>query len=223
VEEGEAIARRQILNAEHWENRDMQTARMSDRYVIARDNNVLRVNFERSTDPPNPQFPGAGALRSASVYKVDAAFRRPWFWKERTQAKRLPDNQHASGPIGQRPIRHRGFTMEEEMIRGLSAVLVSGTFMFSVVNAALAGGGTDGFGTDPQDRSLLSTWDKPAFAPDLYRNEVPSVNPRSTTKGPKIDFLFNPQMRIFQPLVAQSAPSTGSERSDIGGTVEHPK
>jgi hypothetical protein len=115
----------------------MQTARMFDRYVIARDKNVLRVNFERSTDPPNPQFPGAGALRSACVYQVDAAFRRPWFWKERTQAKRLPDNQHASGPIGQRPIRHRGFTMEEEMIRGLSAVLVSGTFMFSLSSTLL--------------------------------------------------------------------------------------
>jgi hypothetical protein len=46
----------------------MQTARVSDRYVIARENNVLRVNFERSTDPPNPQFPGAGALRSACAW-----------------------------------------------------------------------------------------------------------------------------------------------------------
>jgi hypothetical protein len=64
----------------------MQTARMSDR-VIARENNVLRVNFERSADPPNPHFPGAGALRSACAYLVDAASRR----------KLLANNQYASG------------------------------------------------------------------------------------------------------------------------------
>jgi hypothetical protein len=198
----------------------MQTARTSDCYVTARDNNVLRVNFER--DPPNPQFPGAGALRSACVHQVNAASRRPWFWKERTQAKPLADNQHASGP-SHLPIRHRGFTMEEKMIRALSAVLIAGILAFSVVNPALAGGGAVGFGTDPQDRSLLSTWDKPAFAPGVYRNEVPWSDSRSATKGPKIDFLFNPQMQSFGPLVAQSAPSTGSERSDIGDSLERPK
>jgi hypothetical protein len=55
----------------------MQTARISDRYVIARENNVLRVIFDRRPDPPNPHFPGAGALRSACAYLVDAASRRP--------------------------------------------------------------------------------------------------------------------------------------------------
>jgi hypothetical protein len=64
----------------------MQTARMSDR-VIARENNVLRVNFDRRPDPPNPHFPGAGALRSACAYLVDAASRR----------KLLANNQYASG------------------------------------------------------------------------------------------------------------------------------
>jgi hypothetical protein len=34
-----------------------------DRYVIARDSNVLRVDFHREPDPPAPRFPGAGALR----------------------------------------------------------------------------------------------------------------------------------------------------------------
>ena len=33
-----------------------------DRYVIARDRNVLRVNFRREPDPPAPKFPGAAAL-----------------------------------------------------------------------------------------------------------------------------------------------------------------
>jgi hypothetical protein len=63
----------------------MQTARISDRYVIARENNVLRVNFERSTDPPNPQFPGASSLRSACAYQVDDASGPPSFWNERVQ------------------------------------------------------------------------------------------------------------------------------------------
>jgi hypothetical protein len=69
----------------NWENRDMRTARTSDRYVVARENNVLRVDFDRSPDPP--KFPGAGALRSAVAYQVDAASRRPLFCHERVQAK----------------------------------------------------------------------------------------------------------------------------------------
>jgi hypothetical protein len=35
-----------------------------DRHVIAREGNVLRVDFRRDPDPPAPRFPGAGALRS---------------------------------------------------------------------------------------------------------------------------------------------------------------
>ena len=34
-----------------------------DRYVIARENNVVRVDLRRDSDPPAPTFPGAGALR----------------------------------------------------------------------------------------------------------------------------------------------------------------
>jgi hypothetical protein len=36
-----------------------------DRYITAREGNVLRVDFWREPDPPAPKFPGAGALRSA--------------------------------------------------------------------------------------------------------------------------------------------------------------
>lgn len=39
------------------------TAHISRRYVLARDRNVLRVDFNREPDPPAPGFPGAGALR----------------------------------------------------------------------------------------------------------------------------------------------------------------
>lgn len=33
-----------------------------DRYVISRENNVVRVDFSREPDPPAPCFPGAGGL-----------------------------------------------------------------------------------------------------------------------------------------------------------------
>jgi len=42
----------------------MQTSSICDRYVISREGNVVRVDFARPPDPPAPQFPGAGALRT---------------------------------------------------------------------------------------------------------------------------------------------------------------
>jgi hypothetical protein len=42
----------------------MQMSRICDRYVIAREDNVVLVDFAREPDPPTPQFPGAGALRN---------------------------------------------------------------------------------------------------------------------------------------------------------------
>jgi hypothetical protein len=38
----------------------------AERYVIARDSNVVRVDFTRRRDPSAPRFPGAGALRPAT-------------------------------------------------------------------------------------------------------------------------------------------------------------
>lgn len=38
-------------------------ANQLDRYVIGREQNVVRVNFVRDPEPPTPPFPGAGALR----------------------------------------------------------------------------------------------------------------------------------------------------------------
>ena len=34
-----------------------------DRYVIARERNVVTVDFSREPDPPAPRFPGANGLR----------------------------------------------------------------------------------------------------------------------------------------------------------------
>lgn len=44
------------------------------RYVIDRDHNVVRVDFRRRPDPPQPKFPGGAALR-ALVFETVEAFR----------------------------------------------------------------------------------------------------------------------------------------------------
>jgi hypothetical protein len=36
---------------------------LAHRYVVARENNVVRVEFRRQPHPPAPRFPGAAALR----------------------------------------------------------------------------------------------------------------------------------------------------------------
>jgi hypothetical protein len=41
----------------------MQMIGGAERFVIARENNVVRVDFRRS-DPPAPDFPGAGGMRA---------------------------------------------------------------------------------------------------------------------------------------------------------------
>ena len=50
----------------------MQTEAVINRYVVARDRNVVRVDFiRRDPDPPAPKFPDAAALRQC--YSDDAA------------------------------------------------------------------------------------------------------------------------------------------------------
>jgi hypothetical protein len=41
----------------------MPGSSFTKRYVIARESNVVRVDFARRPDPPAPRFPGAGGLR----------------------------------------------------------------------------------------------------------------------------------------------------------------
>jgi hypothetical protein len=41
----------------------MPGSSFTKRYVIARESNVVRVDFTRRPDPPAPRFPGAGGLR----------------------------------------------------------------------------------------------------------------------------------------------------------------
>ena len=46
-----------------------------DRYVIARESNVVRVDFSPEPDPPAPCFPGANGFRlsNAPANRADAA------------------------------------------------------------------------------------------------------------------------------------------------------
>ena len=50
-----------------------------DRYVIARDRNVVRVDFPR-TEPPAPKFPGAGALRMPPSPGSEWLECPPFYW-----------------------------------------------------------------------------------------------------------------------------------------------
>ena len=43
-----------------------------DRNVLARECNVVRVDFRHEPDPPAPKFPGASALRNGNPPSVNA-------------------------------------------------------------------------------------------------------------------------------------------------------
>jgi hypothetical protein len=86
------------------------------------------------------------------------------------------------------------------MVKG---TMLLGTFVFSLVNAALADGRPPGFITDQQDQSLLMIWDRPAFEPGSLKNEVPWPSSRSAKDGRKV--LLDPKLEITGPLVAQHA------------------
>jgi hypothetical protein len=46
----------------------------TSRYVIAREDNVVRVDFNRDSRPPRPPFPGAAALRAGSSNSAHESF-----------------------------------------------------------------------------------------------------------------------------------------------------
>ncbi len=104
------------------------------------------------------------------------------------------------------------------MVRG---TMLLGTFVFSLVNAALADGRPPGFATDQQDQSLLMIWDRPAFEPKSNKNEVPWLSSRSAKDGRKVDFLLDPKLQSTGPLVAQHenpVTASASGKSSIART-----
>ncbi len=46
----------------------------ADCYVIARESNVVRADFNREPDPPAPYFPGANGLRLGNAERDVEAF-----------------------------------------------------------------------------------------------------------------------------------------------------
>ena len=49
-----------------------------NRHVIARESNIVRVDFSREPDPPTPCFPGANGLRAGDcVHDLGPAFVAP--------------------------------------------------------------------------------------------------------------------------------------------------
>jgi hypothetical protein len=57
------------------------------RYVIAREDNVVHVDFDRDTRPPKPTFPGAGALRAQASNSASATFYHPHLLDEAVRQK----------------------------------------------------------------------------------------------------------------------------------------
>jgi hypothetical protein len=49
----------------------------TSRYVIAREDNVVHVDFDRDSRPPRPPFPGAAALRAGSSSSAHVSFDYP--------------------------------------------------------------------------------------------------------------------------------------------------
>lgn len=106
------------------------------------------------------------------------------------------------------------------MIRG---TMLLGTFVFSLVNGALADGRAPGFVTDPQDRSMLMIWDRPGFEPGSYQNEAPWLSSRPGTDGRKVDFLLDPKLEITGPLVAQHGSPLAAASASGGSSVVRSK
>jgi hypothetical protein len=50
-----------------------------DRHVIARESNVVRVDFRRDPDPPAPYFPGAIGLRLSHCERDEGETAPPAF------------------------------------------------------------------------------------------------------------------------------------------------
>jgi hypothetical protein len=61
-----------------------------DRHVIARESNVVRVDFNREPDPPAPYFPGANGLRLSNAQRDGEEAPSAEVWRnQKNSARRL--------------------------------------------------------------------------------------------------------------------------------------
>jgi hypothetical protein len=95
------------------------------------------------------------------------------------------------------------------MMKGVFSLLASGAFLCLLTNTALADESVLPQAPGP-DRSLLSTWDKPAFSPVPYTEGAPWLGSR-TAKGDHVDFLLSPNFQSLGPVLATGDWPTNSE------------
>jgi hypothetical protein len=93
-------------------------------------------------------------------------------------------------------------TKEEAIMKGACSLLAAGTLMCLLTNTALAVDKSTNSEAARQNHSLLSIWDKPAFAPAPSMRLVPRFDSRPA-KGEQVDFLLRPDLQSVGPLLAQ--------------------
>jgi hypothetical protein len=86
------------------------------------------------------------------------------------------------------------------MMKGVFSLLASGAFLCLLTNTTLADESVLPQVRGP-DRSLLSTWDKPAFSPVPYTEGAPWLGSRPA-KGDHVDFLLSPNFQSLAPVLA---------------------
>ncbi len=87
------------------------------------------------------------------------------------------------------------------MMKGVFSLLASGAFLCLLTTAALTDESVSPQASGP-DRSLLSTWDKPAFSPAPYTEGAPWLGSRPA-KGEQVDFLLGPNFPNLGPMLAK--------------------
>jgi hypothetical protein len=86
------------------------------------------------------------------------------------------------------------------MMKGVYALIASAAFLHLMTNPALTDESARPQAPGP-DRSLLSTWDKPAFSPPSYTEQAPWLGSRPA-KGEHVDFLSSPNFQKLGPILA---------------------
>jgi hypothetical protein len=70
------------------------------------------------------------------------------------------------------------------------------------------------------DRSLLATWDKPAFSQGPYTEGVPWLRSRPE-KGEHVDFLLSPDFEHLGPVLAKKRSLPAYSEMPIRWRVKH--
>jgi hypothetical protein len=101
---------------------------------------------------------------------------------------------------------------KEAIMKGVFSFSAAGTLLCLLTNTALAYDNSTNSEAARQHHSLLSIWDKPAFSPAPYIEEVPRLDSRRT-KGQRLDFLLRPDQQNVGPLLAQKGSSPASSEA----------